>query len=357
LTRLLEQVRALSRNSPPTSHDSTSSKVGLVFASAAHTAGALGTYFRSDVTLMNDRATPQDVIAVWLAEGSDGTDAPSLRLTLPPSAITVTDFVSKIGFSGLGSLLFIGIDADANLDTAASLTGFSRIWTAGPDGRGSVSQSLPAAPIAPLGGNSAAAAIGLRMDPEFRTNAGIVNLDSTSHTFLMTLTGERKSATLSVAVEPFSMRQVPLPEGDYGALTAHFQVTGGEFPWTAYGSSVDNLTGDGWTSQAVPQPQPQPQPPTPAGNGQVWGYVQNASGDCIIGAVVEVLDGPLAGAKSTQWDVCGPVWDGGAYNFDTLPVNTWVRLRASKEGYRSREMTFYAIRGASNPSNFVLERE
>jgi hypothetical protein len=191
------------------------------------------------------------------------------------------------------------------------------------------------------------------MDPQFRTNAGIVNLDSTSHTFLLTLTGERKSATLSVEVEPFSMRQVPLPEGDYGALTALFQVTGGGFPWTAYGSSVDNLTGDGWASQAVPQPQL----PTAAGTGQVWGHVQNASGDCIIGAVVEVLDGPLAGARSIQWDVCGPVWDGGAYNFDTLPVNTWVRLRASKEGYRSREMTFYAISGASNPSNFVLERE
>jgi photosystem II stability/assembly factor-like uncharacterized protein len=253
LPRLLEQVRALSRSSPPTSQDSTSSKVGLVFAGAANAAGALGTYFRSDVTLMNDRATSQDVIAVWLAAGSDGTDAPSLRLTLAPSAITVTNFVSKIGFSGLGSLLFIGIDANANLDTAASLTGFSRIWTAGPGGRGSVSQSLPAAHIGSLGGNSAAAAIGLRMDSDFRTNAGIVNLDTTSHTFLLTLTGERKSATLSVTVEPFSMRQVPLPEGDYGALTALFEVTGGEFPWTAYGSSVDNLTGDGWASQGVPQ--------------------------------------------------------------------------------------------------------
>jgi photosystem II stability/assembly factor-like uncharacterized protein len=248
LARLLEQVRALSRGSPPTSQDS---KVGLVFAAAANAAGALGTYFRSDVTLMNDRATPQDVIAVWLAEGSDGTDAPSLRLTLAPSAITVTNFVGKMGLSGVGSLLFIGIDANANLDTAASLTGFSRIWTAGPDGRGSVSQSLPAAHIASLGGNSAAAAIGLRMDSDFRTNVGIVNLDTTSHTFLLTLTGERKSAALSVSVEPFSMRQVPLPEGDYGALTARFEVTSGEFPWTAYGSSVDNLTGDGWASQAV----------------------------------------------------------------------------------------------------------
>ena len=82
---------------------------------------------------------------------------------------------------------------------------------------------------------------------------GIVNLDATSHTFRLTLTGERKSTTLSIGVAPFSMRQVPLPEGDYGALTALFEVAGGEFPWIAYGSSVDNLTGDGWASQAAPQ--------------------------------------------------------------------------------------------------------
>ena len=92
------------------------------------------------------------------------------------------------------------------------------------------------------------------MDSDFRANVGVVNLDTRSHTFLVTLTGERKSATLSVDVAPFSMRQVPLPERDYGALTARFEVIGSEFPWTAYGSSVDNLTGDGWAVQATPQP-------------------------------------------------------------------------------------------------------
>ncbi|MEO8215997.1 MAG: kelch repeat-containing protein [Acidobacteriota bacterium] len=252
LARLLEQVRALDRSSPPVSPASTGSSAALVFAAAVNAPGAYGTYFRSDVTLMNGRTAPQDAIAVWLAAGSDGTDAPSLRLTLEPSAITITDVVGKMGFTGLGSLLFISIDANANLDTGASLKGFSRIWTPGPGGRGSLSQAFPAVSIASLGGVTAAKAIGLRMDSNFRTNVGVVNLDTTSRTFLVTLTGERQSSTLPIVVEPFSMRQVPVPEGDYGALTALFTVGGGEFPWTAYGSSVDNLTGDGWTSQAAP---------------------------------------------------------------------------------------------------------
>ena len=112
------------------------------------------------------------------------------------------------------------------------------------------------------------------------------------------------------------------------------------------------------TSPTEPRAQPPASPPpTAAGPGIVWGWVQDSSGACIVGAVVEALDGPLAGAKSSQQDVCGPVWDGGAYVFDTLPVNTYVRLRASKGGYRSREMTFYATSPNSGRSDFVLERE
>jgi hypothetical protein len=158
-----------------------------------------------------------------------------------------------MGFSGLGSLLLIGIDAGMNVDADADLTGFSRIWTAVPDGAGSVSQSLPAANLASLAGNTAAAAIGLRMDPEYRTNVGVVNLDLRPHAFVVTARGERKSATFTIAVEPLSMRHVSLPDGDYGEVTAHFEMTGAEFLWAAYGVSVDNATGDGWASQAVLQ--------------------------------------------------------------------------------------------------------
>lgn len=240
LRRLLEQLRA-----------GGSPEAGLMFAVAGDSEGALGARFRSDVTLTNDDSGPQDVIALWLPAGSDGTDAAAVRVTLAPGTITVRDFVGKMGFSGIGSLLFLAIDAGANVDSTGSLAGFSRVWTAGPNRQGSVSQSLPAVRIASLSGSSTTTAIGLRMDADFRTNIGVVNLDAVARTFQVTITGERKSTTLSVAVEPFSMRQIALPAGDYGALTARFEASGGDFPWVAYASSVDNVTGDAWTSQAV----------------------------------------------------------------------------------------------------------
>ena len=108
-------------------------------------------------------------------------------------------------------------------------------------------------------------------------------------------------------------------------------------------------------TQTIPPSQTTP-PPQQMPTGEVWGFVKNSSGACIPGAVVEMLDGPLAGGKSTQWDECGDVWDGGAYIFRDLPVNIKVRLRASKDGYRSQEITAY-VASNPDPSNFLLERE
>lgn len=113
----------------------------------------------------------------------------------------------------------------------------------------------------------------------------------------------------------------------------------------------------GCNGNSPTDPAAQPAPPTAAQPGVVWGYVKAPSGNCLVGAVVEVLDGPRAGDTSTQWDECGNVWDGGAYVFRDLPANTNVRMRASLAGYRSREMTFYPSNGSGGPSNFQLERE
>ena len=119
---------------------------------------------------------------------------------------------------------------------------------------GTFSQSFNALPIEALGGRAAASSIGLRQDLGFRTNVGIVNLDTKSQTFSIELVGERKSSTLALTVEPLSMRQVPIPEGDYAAVMAVFRAGGAGFFWSAYGTSVDNVTGDGWVAQAAALP-------------------------------------------------------------------------------------------------------
>lgn len=102
-------------------------------------------------------------------------------------------------------------------------------------------------------------------------------------------------------------------------------------------------------------PPAQPPPPASSRPGAVWGYVFTGSSDCLRGAVVEVLDGARAGAKSTQIE-CD--FDSGVgYEFRDLPADTYVRMRASKEGYQSQERTFYATSGPAFESNFMLPPE
>lgn len=103
---------------------------------------------------------------------------------------------------------------------------------------------------------------------------------------------------------------------------------------------------------------PLPAPPDGTSTGSVSGNVYAKSGGCLVSAVVEVLDGPRAGARVTQ-TVCQSPWDYGddGYTFTGLPANSTVRLRASREGYQSQERTFPVVRGSVSQSNFELMPE
>jgi hypothetical protein len=233
-------------------HGNAMASSGFVIVAAGNVSGIGGTRFRSDLSLVNHNETSQDVMVAWLAAGTNGTNAPSFRLTLPasaaksePVAVTVAGFVNKLGLSGLGSLVVLAIDPNGDVDSGASIDGSSRIWTTGPNNPGTVSQSVPSVPIATLGNRTTSSVIGLRHDPAFRTNVGLVNLDIRSRMFSVELIGEGYTSTASIEVEPLSMRQVPVPSGNYGALKAVFHASSSDFLWTAYGSSVDNVTGEG----------------------------------------------------------------------------------------------------------------
>lgn len=252
LTRLLGQIPAANAASRPAS----------LVAVAGNLAGASGTYFRSDITLVNSRSTAQDVLVAWLEQGKDGTNAPSFRVTVPSSVVdptsglvttppTVSDFVGRLGLSGIGSLLLIGIDANGNVDPQASISAYSRIWTPQPGSAGTVSESLASTALTDLGG-AVRVAGGLRADSGFRTNAGVVNLDTQATDFTVGARGDRKSTTFTVHVPPLSMMQVPLPAGDYGNVALGFVSSRAGIRWAGYGSSIDQVTGSAWVSHATP---------------------------------------------------------------------------------------------------------
>jgi hypothetical protein len=228
----------------------------FIIPAAGSVAGANGTFFRSDVTLINYSAAPEDVIAVFWPNGQSTTPsvAAGVRITLPAAkAVTYIDFVASVlGKSGLGSILFFGVQG-TSLDIDAAIDGLSRIYTKQPNSDGTVSQEFPPVDVYNLLVADTSASLGLRQDASYRTNFGIVNAEKVPHTVKVTAIGERATSSVTVTVPAYGMVQQSIPAGDYGALTVAFDITdsgGASIAWVAYASSTDNITGDGWVSIA-----------------------------------------------------------------------------------------------------------
>lgn len=257
LPRLLDQVRS-ARSTPcatPFASIDLSTNVFIIPA-AGSLAGAGGTFFRSDVTFINFDVVEQRLAVLWLGRDAGIPDPPSFAVTLPPNgmAVTIEDFVStRLALSGLGALLVVAVNAQGQFDGDSSIDGTSRIWTTQPGSSGSVSQMFRAVDLISLFLEDDAISLGLRHDDRFRTNIGIVNVDEVPRTFQLTITGERFNSQMMLTVPASSMSQVPVPAGNYGALSVLFRppADAPQLIWAAYGTTVDNVTGDSWASMAA----------------------------------------------------------------------------------------------------------
>jgi hypothetical protein len=109
---------------------------------------------------------------------------------------------------------------------------------------------------------------------------------------------------------------------------------------------------------------PTPAAPTPAASAApaqelVWGYVVSAeSGECIAGALVQVVDSTdpsIVGMQNRQ-DTCD-FDDGIGYAFHfALVSGTQMTLRASQDGYVSQTVTTTAFAGPAGGTHFHLAR-
>lgn len=239
--------------------DSRSSRVIVIPAAGSLAGGGGSLFFRSDVTLVNYEAAAHDVIVMWWPAGSSNTLATTganvITLTLQPNTFnTYPDFVANtLHQSGLGSIVVIP-SASGTLTFDAGIDGFSRIYTKQPGSNGTVSQEFPGVDPDSSAMFDEGVSLGLRQDANYRTNWGIVNTDTVSHSFHITFMGENnQTATVDVTVPAFGMIQQAAPAGTFGALNVIFtspDITSfGSF--IAYASSTDNTTGDGWVSLAA----------------------------------------------------------------------------------------------------------
>jgi hypothetical protein len=224
----------------------------FLFPSAGSVQGNGGTYFRSDVTIANYRSSSQKIAIYWLAGGQNNSTAQPQYLTLNAnSTYFLRDFVgTTLGKSGLGAVLVNAVTSSNQFDSQASIDGFSRIWTNQPGASGTVSLSFPSVAQADSYGSGSAVALGLRQDSGFRTNAGIVNLDSATHTWSVHVGGINGSTDFTIQVPPFSQVQTSIPAGNWGDLYLSFTPNVSNFYWSAFGATADNITGDGWVAHA-----------------------------------------------------------------------------------------------------------
>jgi hypothetical protein len=240
----------------------------ILIPAAGSVQGANGTFFRSDINLINYAGHDQVVQLRWLPNGVAGSTVAPRQITIRAlSGIASEDFVTTIlQQTGLGAILITGVDSAGNADTTARLYATSRIWSNQPGlSSGTVSQTFST--LVPGNfNNSRLSLIGLKRDNNYRLNVGIVNLDPNNEQVFQVIaaaTGAATEVTL-VTVPPLSMVQAPIT----GAPMTNLQVVvqNASTPtrtntWTAYGSSVDNVTGDSWSEIGYTAPPDQPATP------------------------------------------------------------------------------------------------
>jgi hypothetical protein len=240
----------------------SSSQQFLIPAAGAQP-GNGGTFFRSDVTIINYRSEDQRVRLQWLPQDVSGAGGAPVETTIAASSgIASEDFVTTVmQRTGLGAILVTAIDANGAFDTRARLAGTSRIWTPQPSSGGTTSQSLPSIATSDIS-SAAVAILGARRDARYRTNVGIVNLSSDVQTFQIAVFGSFGTEGRQIDVQPLSMVLFAIP-GASSTLPLQIQVqnvTAGTRTsnFVAYASSVDNITGDAWTTLGSNLPVPIP---------------------------------------------------------------------------------------------------
>lgn len=208
-----------------------------------------GLFFRSETTLINDANRTQDILVFWFPSGGVNNCARgSKRFRMNPQTWYVwSDFVVQmIGSSGIGAAVVAAVDANNNPDALAKIDGFSRIYATIAGVSGTSSQSFPSQTLnfQP----SAQAAWGLRQDSGFRTNVGIFNYDVSARVFDLYVTGINGNSQTAFTVDACSLVLTAIPGGTFGVLELDAQPRDNKALWYGFGSSVDNFTGDSWSS-------------------------------------------------------------------------------------------------------------
>jgi subtilisin-like proprotein convertase family protein len=214
-------------------------------AAVAHTPGALGTTWQTDVRLFNRGSATANVTAIFTHAGEEGWNHfAAVKLSVAPQQVMALDDVvsATMRTSGVGQLEFLG-DTDALIITSRTFTRANG---------GTYGQFIPAI------STSEAAAIEylprIQAGLNFRTNIGFAETAGGSGTVHVTLYDSGNLISQQdYPVLPFGQTQFPAPNGPL--ITAELRIVSGDARIVAYSSVIDNRTGDPiYVPAAAPHP-------------------------------------------------------------------------------------------------------
>ena len=216
----------------------------LYVPAAAHTSGAAGTVWRTDLEVKARANEPASFTVELLEERTANPDPLSATFSLAAGeSVRLVDVVdTAFGSSGSGALRLKAIDG--------GILATSRTYNTNPTG--TFGQYIPAfdAEAAAEHGHDYVL-MQLASSASFRTNVGFVNTTGESVALEVDLYTAAASllGSVPVALRPFEMRQTPAvfslvtsEEIEDGYAVVRTSTEGGRF--FAYASVVDNLSGD-----------------------------------------------------------------------------------------------------------------
>lgn len=225
----------------------------IVIPIAGSGPGQNGSAFHSDIAIAAmDNYEDLHVAIAWLPVGRDASADPVRYMTVPSAfdygAVVYPEGVFPTGF---GALVIAAVDSSGTLKSkGTSIRAEVRIWSTA-ECAGETSLAYRSTRWLDVDRGTA---IGLTVGNGFRANAGIVNADSVPHTWRVRSTslGTGSLSDFEVTVGAASSKIVGIPTVLTGPISVTIEADAADFPWTGWGASVDNRSGDGWYSSLNP---------------------------------------------------------------------------------------------------------
>lgn len=214
-----------------------------VLPSSAHSSGANGAFYTTDLSISNRGTTPANIDLKFIGNNQDGRNATKVARTLAAGqSTTYTDILSSVFgvSSGWGGVI---VTSDSS-----SLKILGQTSTPPPDGKGTFGQSVPGmTPPDFATSSNPLSLISIRQDSDYHTNLVLTNVSDVTAAVTVQVLNSAGAVVMSIPVTllPESTTQLSAfaPSGMKDGVALVSTTTAGAQVAT-YAVVIDNVTND-----------------------------------------------------------------------------------------------------------------